>query len=108
MIGALQKLAATRDLAIVVLTQCATKMQAESGATLVPAVNATVWDQGISTRLVLFRDWLPEGTESHALRFVGVQKKNGKGVASPMDIISAFTITTVSLVLKRGMQGTGC
>lgn len=81
-------------------------MQAERGATLVPAINATVWDQGISTRLVLFRDWLPEGTESRALRFVGVQKKNGKGVGGPMDITSAFTITTASLLLKHGMQGT--
>ncbi|CRK15076.1 hypothetical protein BN1708_011345, partial [Verticillium longisporum] len=40
-----------------VLTQCATKMQAESGATLVPAINANVWEQGVSTRLVVFKDW---------------------------------------------------
>ncbi|KAM0499328.1 hypothetical protein ACHAPB_005995 [Verticillium nonalfalfae] len=56
-VSALQKLAATRNCAVVVLTQCATKMQAESGATLVPAINANVWEQGVSTRLVVFKDW---------------------------------------------------
>ncbi|KAG7125065.1 DNA repair protein rhp55 like [Verticillium longisporum] len=56
-VSALQKLAATRNCAAVVLTQCATKMQAESGATLVPAINANVWEQGVSTRLVVFKDW---------------------------------------------------
>lgn len=95
--GALQKLAATRDVAIVILSQCATKMQAERGATLIPAVNATVWDQGISTRLVLFRDWAPDAAESRALHFVGVQKRNGKSSNGVVEGIFAFRIETVSL-----------
>jgi hypothetical protein len=94
-VGALQKLAATQDLAIVVLTQCATKMQAERGATLIPAVNATAWDQGISTRLVLFRDWAPDRAESRAPHFVGVQKKNGKGHSGSLDDVTAFSINSV-------------
>lgn len=96
-VGALQKLAATQDLAVVILTQCATKMQAEHGATLIPAVNATAWDQGISTRLVLFRDWAPDGAEPRAPHFVGVQKKNGKGHSSLDDVI-AFSINAGGLV----------
>lgn len=74
----LQKLAATRDVAIVILTQCATKMQAERGATLVPAINASVWRQGIVSRIALFRDRLQNDFEtSTALRFAFIQKLNG-------------------------------
>jgi len=97
-VGALQKLAATQDLAVVILTQCATKMQAEHGATLIPAVNATAWDQGISTRLVLFRDWAPDGAEPRAPHFVGVQKKNGKGHSGSLDDVTAFSINAGGLV----------
>jgi hypothetical protein len=96
-IGGLQKLAATRDLAIVILTQCATKMQAERGAALVPAINASVWEQGISTRLVLFRDWVQDDAESTALHFVGIQKLNGKGSSALVDGACAFKITEVFL-----------
>jgi len=94
-VGSLQKLAATRDVAIVVLTQCATKMQTERGATLVPAITATVWEQGMSTRLVLFRNWAQQGVEPLGLRFVGVQKLNGKAQSSWIDSVCAFRIEEV-------------
>ncbi|GAB1316643.1 DNA repair protein RAD51 homolog 3 [Madurella fahalii] len=90
--SSLQKLAATRDVAVVVLTQCATKMQAERGATLIPAINANVWEQGVSTRLVLFRDWLQEGVRARGLHFAGIQKLNGKGMSAAVDRICAFTV----------------
>ncbi|KAK3997372.1 P-loop containing nucleoside triphosphate hydrolase protein [Cladorrhinum sp. PSN332] len=91
-VSSFQKLAATRDLAIVILTQCATKMQAERGATLVPAINAAAWEQGMSTRLVLFRDWLAEDHESRSLHFVGVQKMNGKAVEGGVGRVCAFNV----------------
>ncbi|KAK4160747.1 P-loop containing nucleoside triphosphate hydrolase protein [Cladorrhinum sp. PSN259] len=98
-VSSLQKLAATRDLAVVILTQCATKMQAERGATLVPAINATAWEQGMSTRLVLFRDWLVEDNESRSLHFVGVQKLNGKAVdRGGVDHVCAFRFKRTGLV----------
>ncbi|KAK3903274.1 P-loop containing nucleoside triphosphate hydrolase protein [Staphylotrichum tortipilum] len=93
-VGSLQKLAATRDLAVVVLTQCATKMQAERGATLIPAINAGVWEQGISTRLVLFRDWL----ESRGSHFVAIQKLHGKGAAALADSLCPFEVDQSGLV----------
>ena len=102
-VGGLQKLAATRDVAIVVLTQCATKMQAERGATLIPAINAGIWEQGISTRLVLFRDWVEDSGDSDnkhgpsRLHFVGVQKLNGKGSSGLVDNVCAFGIQPVCL-----------
>lgn len=98
-IGALQKLAATRDIAIVVLTQCATKMlQAERGATLVPAINASVWEQGISTRLVLYRNLAFSDAKVQGLRLVGVQKLNGKPSEAPVDTICAFDIEESGLI----------
>jgi hypothetical protein len=95
-ITGLQKLAATRDVAIVVLTQCATKMQAERGAALIPAINANVWEQGIPTRLVLFRDWIQDGLDSRSLRFVGIQKIHGKGSKGLAAGPCAFKIEPVS------------
>ncbi|CCC08097.1 hypothetical protein SMACR_09460 [Sordaria macrospora] len=99
-IGALQKLAATRDVAIVVLTQCATKMmQAERGATLVPAINASVWEQGISTKLVLYRNLAFSDAKVQGLRLVGLQKLNGKTSEAPVDTICAFDIEEGGLVI---------
>lgn len=95
-IGALQKLAATRDLAVVVLTQCASKMQAERGATLVPAINANVWDQGFPTRIVLYRDWIMHSGKPLSLHLAGVQKVNGKNHGPAVGDIVAFRIESVS------------
>lgn len=98
-VGSLQKLAATRDLAVVVLTQCATKMQGERGATLIPAINANVWEQGVSTRLVLLRDWLlQEGADTRGPHFVGIQKCNGKNMAAVIDHLCAFEVEEVGVL----------
>ncbi|KAB5572563.1 P-loop containing nucleoside triphosphate hydrolase protein [Coniochaeta sp. 2T2.1] len=97
-ISALQKLAATRDLAIVVLTQCASKMQAGQGAALVPSINAGVWDQGIPTRLVLYRDWVMHEGSPIPLHFAGIQKLNGKNDNAAMGDIVAFRIELSGLV----------
>ncbi len=96
--AALERLAETRNLAIVVLTQCATRVQAERGAALAPALNAFVWDRGISTRLALFRDWAWKDSQPISGRFVGVQKVNGCGSGVCLDSIVAFDITEVSLL----------
>ena len=103
-IAALQKLAATRNLAVVVLTQCATRMQAERGATIIPAVNALDWDQGISTRLVLLRDWFWQDSRASSLRFVGVQKLNGRTTEDLAQGVVAFDIISVSQKKKCGRR----
>ncbi|PHH87465.1 hypothetical protein CDD83_8842 [Cordyceps sp. RAO-2017] len=89
---ALQKLAATRNCAVLVLTQCATRMQSEVGATLVAAVNASVWEQGVTTRLVLFRDWAWTGTESGSVFVAGLQKVDGKRTNGVVEGVSAFSV----------------
>jgi hypothetical protein len=44
-------------MAIVVISQCVTKMRPSAGAVLVPAINTTAWEQGLGCRIMLFRDW---------------------------------------------------
>lgn len=67
-------------------------MQSEHGATLVPALNATVWEQGISTRIVLFRNWSWEGRTPHSVFLAGVQIVDGHTVMDMVDNASAFTV----------------
>lgn len=91
----LQKLAAARDVAIVILTQCATRMQAERSATLTPALNARAWDQGITTRLVLFQDWMFRDGVAVGFHFAGIQKLNGKAHQDGLGDVFAFRIQEV-------------
>ena len=97
-VSALQKLAATRDAAVVILTQCATRMQAEKGATLIPAINASVWEQGIATRVALLRDWMWNDGHPYGARLAAVQKVNGKTAADGLDRVFAFSIDSVGRV----------
>ncbi|KAI5921668.1 P-loop containing nucleoside triphosphate hydrolase protein [Camillea tinctor] len=96
-ISALQKLSATRDLLVVVLSQCATRMQVERGATLIPAINAGTWEQGIATRLVLFKDWMMKGDAIHDMHFVGIQKTNGKSNPNGIGPVFAFEVDSAGL-----------
>ncbi|KAK7748602.1 hypothetical protein SLS53_000622 [Cytospora paraplurivora] len=97
-VGALQKLAATRDAAVVVLTQCATRMQAERRATLTPAINANVWEQGITTRVALFRDWMWHDGHASGARLAAVQKVNGKATLDALETVYGFKIESTGLV----------
>ncbi|KAF4778863.1 hypothetical protein HER10_EVM0011607 [Colletotrichum scovillei] len=96
--SALQKLAATRDCAVVVLSQCATKMQLERSATLIPSINAGVWEQGMSTRVVLFRDWVWKEERPWSVCFAGVQKLDGKAGPDMMQSAAAFRVEATGLV----------
>ncbi|KAL2876241.1 hypothetical protein SGCOL_008603 [Colletotrichum sp. CLE4] len=96
--SALQKLAATRDCAVVVLSQCATKMQLERSATLIPSINAGVWEQGMSTRVVLFRDWVWKEEQPWSVCFAGVQKLDGKAGPNMMQSAAAFRVEATGVV----------
>jgi len=74
--AALHKLAVVNNMAILVLTGCASRQRAGSGlgAAIVPAIGGTEWDTGICDRLVIFRDF--------GGRFVGVQKCQGRSLIS--------------------------
>jgi hypothetical protein len=85
LIATLTKVAALHDIALLVLCQTITRVRPGSSALLVPAISGADWDNGISTRLVLFRDWVPgQGKSSSAdaarlqkARFAGLLKVNG-------------------------------
>lgn len=93
-IGALQKLAATRNCAVVILSQCATRMQSQSRAALIPAVNASVWEQGLGARLVLFKDWVWKAGKADDTCFAGIQRVAGRKVDG-MKSVFAFRVEEV-------------
>ncbi|KAF6813747.1 rad55 protein [Colletotrichum sojae] len=97
-VSALQKLAATRGCAVVVLSQCATKMQTERSPTLIPSINAGVWEQGVSTRVVLFRDWIWKDGNPSTVTFAGVQKLDGKAGQDTMQSAAAFRVEAAGLI----------
>ncbi|KAI1828466.1 P-loop containing nucleoside triphosphate hydrolase protein [Xylaria intraflava] len=92
LISALQKLSATRNLVIVILSQCATRMQQERGATMIPAINTSAWEQGVDIRLVLFQDWSVVDTGLRNVRLIGVQKSNGQASPDGVGMVTPFEI----------------
>jgi len=57
-------------------------MHPGSSAVLVPAIASTAWDAGISSRIVLFRDWAIKGKE---VRLAVVVKAEGRTVGQGQD-----------------------
>ncbi|KAF1982717.1 P-loop containing nucleoside triphosphate hydrolase protein [Aulographum hederae CBS 113979] len=89
LISNLGKMATTRNIAVVLTCQTVTRMRSGSNAVLLPALSSVEWDNGISTQLVLFRDWPPaekkgsvaEKERWNAVRFVGAIKVGGQTLA---------------------------
>ena len=81
----LGKLAATKNLAILVTLQTAMKARVGGSAILAPAISSNTWDKSVLNRVVLFRDWSTleiqqpdqQRTESTRVRFAGVLKARG-------------------------------
>ena len=83
-IAKLGRLAATRQIAILLTVQTATRVYAELETCLYPAVAGTAWDNGINARIVLFRDWLYRSAASSSqggyvsgARYAAVVKAGG-------------------------------
>lgn len=70
-------------------------MHSEQGATLVTAVNTSVWDQGISTRMCMFRDWARKDGKLVPIFLAGVQKVEGKANTDGPSHIAAFDVHSV-------------
>jgi hypothetical protein len=85
MISKLGRIAAINNIAILITSQTHTRIRSGLGALLLPAISGAEWDSGISTQLVLFRDWPPRrNTQSNedidrwkGLRYVGAIKVKG-------------------------------
>ena len=106
LISTLSRVAALHDIALLVLSQTTTRVRAGARALLAPAITGAEWDNGISTRLVLFRDWMPEqgksssteATRLHKARFAGLLKANGVVLADDGGVgnVVPFTVERVS------------
>lgn len=100
LITAFQKLAATRNVAVVLLSQCVTKMRIGAGAVLVPAINTTSWEQALGTRVALFRDWGWDDEDCNPItdvRLAQIVKAEGVVVPDSRPRLIGFTITEAGL-----------
>ncbi|KAJ4370988.1 hypothetical protein N0V86_008682 [Didymella sp. IMI 355093] len=86
MIATFTRFAALHDIALVITCQTITRIRGASRALLVPAITGIEWENGISTRLLLFRDWVPQQAKAQdkveadrlqKTRFAGLVKVNG-------------------------------
>ncbi|USP73500.1 uncharacterized protein yc1106_00774 [Curvularia clavata] len=102
LIATLTRFAALHNVALLVTSQTITRIRGASRALLVPAISGVEWEAGISTRLVLFRDWVrhgktgsrPDADRLQKVRFAGLVKANGVALAEEGGVgnIVAFTI----------------
>ncbi|KAH7035448.1 P-loop containing nucleoside triphosphate hydrolase protein [Microdochium trichocladiopsis] len=93
-ISSLQKLAAAKEILVVIISQCATRMQADRSAIIAPAVSSAALEAGLGTRLVVFKDWIGHQESSRSASLVGIQKVNGTAVPEVIGQVFAFQITT--------------
>ncbi|KAL8801111.1 MAG: hypothetical protein Q9182_004704, partial [Xanthomendoza sp. 2 TL-2023] len=89
LISAFGKLAATRNMAIVLTGQTTTKTKLENAAQLQPVMSGTTWECGINTRILLYRDW-QEAIEEKPLHERGE-------IPSDLRLAAAIKINGVSL-----------
>ena len=111
LILALARLAAMYDIAFLVASQTVTRIQGRSRALLVPAVSTAEWENGVSTRLVLFRGWITtqggstaaDAAGPQSARFIGVVKANGLTLADEGGVgnVVPFAVERVSQPTAR-------
>ncbi|KAH7072386.1 P-loop containing nucleoside triphosphate hydrolase protein [Paraphoma chrysanthemicola] len=106
LISTFSRFAALHDIALLLTCQTITRIRGASRALLVPAISGVEWENGVSTRLVLFRDWVRQGKTKDTAdadklrkaRFAGLVKLNGVALAEEGGVGSVvpFTIENVS------------
>lgn len=103
LISAIAKLAATRNMCVVLISQTTTKMRLGDTALLQPALSGTAIDSGMSSRILLYRDWQVETSDrskeqrsvaARDLRFAAVTKIGGVSLEGFGKIVS-FVIDKV-------------
>lgn len=112
LIATFTKFAALHDIALVITCQTITRIRGASRALLVPAIAGIEWENGISTRLLLFRDWVPQQAKAQdkgdadrlqKTRFAGLVKVNGVALTDEGGVgnVVPFAIERVSLARSR-------
>ncbi|KAE9978596.1 hypothetical protein BLS_000443 [Venturia inaequalis] len=104
----LSRLATVNNIVILLTSQTVTRVRSGQGALLLPAISGSEWDNGVSTQLVLFRDWAPkrgtqlaaeEAEKWHRLRYAGVIKVKGVAMEENgrFDTVVPFSIEQYGL-----------
>jgi hypothetical protein len=111
LISTLTRFAAMHDIVLLVACQTITRIRSGSRALLVPAISSAAWEKGISTRVVLFRDWVPGQGKSvdvdaerlRKARFAGLVKVNGTTLAEEGGVgnVVPFVVESVSQSITR-------
>jgi hypothetical protein len=91
LLSALNKIAASHNVAVLLSSYVSTRMRQDAGALLVAAQGSKDWDDQLSSRIIVFRDFPPHVTSKqsnkrssdHAkplerLRYAGIIKAQGK------------------------------
>jgi len=76
-------------------------MRPGAGAVLIPAINTTVWEQGLGCRVALFRDWGridEEGNAVDDVRLAEVKKAEGASCTGRTAGFSIRGVCTVPLL----------
>jgi hypothetical protein len=117
LISTFTKFAALHDVALLLTCQTITRIRGTARALLVPAISGTEWENGVSTRLVLFRDWIRQGKVKDAAdfdrlrraRFAGLVKVNGVALADEGGVgsVASFAIENVSQSIARRAYSIG-
>ena len=95
----LAQLAATANVAVLLLSQTGTKVRTEVGTLLRPALASKAWLEGVASRLVVFRDY-GRGGEKRAVRYVGVIKHRGQ-LHQGLERVWPFVIDKVRCTSKQ-------
>lgn len=97
-ISKLNRLAAIRDLAVVLISQTSVEIRGSLGAVLRPAIWTNGWSEGVQNRILLFRDFFrgEEHGRKKGIRLAAVVKINGVSRSRPQALVP-FTIEDVSV-----------
>ena len=109
LVSKLGRLAITRNIAIIFLSQTTTKVRSDSGAYLHPAISSAGWDSIVGNRLILFRDWLEQAKDAVSserlsnVRFAGLLRAKGVNYQGTGKL-AAFTISRVQTMRMLVIQ----
>ena len=103
LISKISRLAATKNIAVLLTSQMTTRIRSETGAVLHPSISGTAWETGISARIVIFRDWMFQASEDTSsqgeyipgVRCAGLLKAKGMSYEGVGKVVT-FVIENVS------------
>ncbi|KIW66316.1 hypothetical protein PV04_05653 [Phialophora macrospora] len=97
--AAMSKMAAIRNIAVVVLTNAITSLKSSNRATLKPALSSQAWESAVYTRIMLYRDFVGEAqlAEAHDAQSLGLRYAEVQRIAK-----KDFITNPVPFVISSG------